>query len=100
MAGIFGPDLRVQPQPQAYTRLGERLYLFQNLDGSGFSAELPVDEDGIVLDYPALFRRVTHWTGKRTRVAVLLRGLSPRLSLWRTKTRFAGQTGQIVRSDK
>ena len=55
----LSPDLRVQPQPQAYTRLGERLYLFQNLDGSGFSAELPVDEDGIVLDYPALFRRVT-----------------------------------------
>jgi hypothetical protein len=59
MAWICGPDLRVQPQTQAYTRLGERLYLFQNLDGSGFSAELPVDEDGIVLDYPALFRRVT-----------------------------------------
>lgn len=29
-----------------------------NLDGSGFTAELPVDEDGIVLDYPDLFRRV------------------------------------------
>jgi hypothetical protein len=58
MAWIFGPELRVEPQPQAYTRLGERLYLFEKLDGSGFSAELPVDEDGIVLDYPALFRRV------------------------------------------
>ena len=52
-------ELRVEPQPQAYTRLGERLYLFENLDGGGFSAELPVDEDGIVLDYPALFRRVS-----------------------------------------
>lgn len=59
MAWIFGPELRVEPQPQAYTRLGERLYLFENLDGGGFSAELPVDEDGIVLDYPALFRRVS-----------------------------------------
>jgi hypothetical protein len=59
MAWIFGPDLRVQPQPQAYTRLGERLYLLQNLDGSGFSVELPVDEDGLVMDYPGLFRRVT-----------------------------------------
>lgn len=27
-------------------------------DGSDFRAELPVDEDGIVLDYPELFRRV------------------------------------------
>jgi uncharacterized protein len=58
MAWIFAPALTVQPQPQAYTRLADRLYLFENLDGSGFRAELPVDEDGIVLDYPDLFRRV------------------------------------------
>jgi len=58
MAWIFAPDLTVHPQPQAYTRLAERLYVFENLDGSGFRAELPVDEDGIVLDYPDLFLRV------------------------------------------
>jgi hypothetical protein len=58
MAWVFAPDLTVQPQPQAYTRLADRLYRFENLDGSGFRAELPVDEDGIVLDYPDLFRRV------------------------------------------
>ena len=58
MVWIFAPDLTVHPQPQAYTRLAERLYVFENLDGSGFRAELPVDEDGIVLDYPNLFRRV------------------------------------------
>jgi hypothetical protein len=39
--------------------MADRLYLFENLDGSGFRAELPVDEDCIVLDYPDLFRRVT-----------------------------------------
>jgi hypothetical protein len=54
---IFAPDLTIHPQPQAYTRLADRLYLFENLDGSGFRAELPVDADGIVLDYPDLFRR-------------------------------------------
>jgi hypothetical protein len=58
MAWIFAPDLTVRPQPQAYTRLADRTYLFENLDGSGFRAELPVDEEGIVLDYPDLFRRV------------------------------------------
>ena len=58
MAWVFAPDLTVRPQPQAYTRLADWLYLFESLDGSGFSAELPVDEDGIVLDYPGLFRRV------------------------------------------
>jgi hypothetical protein len=58
MAWIFAPELTVHSQPQAYTRLAERLYLFENLDGSGFKADLPVDEDGIVLDYPDFFRRV------------------------------------------
>jgi hypothetical protein len=50
--------LTVRPQRQAYMRLSERLYLFESLDGSGFKAELPVDEDGFVLDYPQLFQRV------------------------------------------
>jgi hypothetical protein len=58
MAWIFAPDLTVTPQPQAYTRLADRLYLFENLDDTGFRAQLSVDEDGIVLDYPDLFRRV------------------------------------------
>jgi hypothetical protein len=58
MAWVFAPDLTVRPQPQAYTRLADRLYLFESLDGSGFSVELPVDEDGIVLDYPGMFRRL------------------------------------------
>jgi hypothetical protein len=58
MAWISAPAMTLQPQRQAYTRLADRLYLFENLDGSGFKAELPVDEDLIVLDYPDLFRRV------------------------------------------
>jgi hypothetical protein len=59
MAWVYAPDLTVRPQPQAYTRLADRLYLFESLDGSNFQVELPVDEDGIVLDYPDLFRRVS-----------------------------------------
>lgn len=58
MAWVSAPELSVRAQPQAYTRLADRLYLFENLDGSGFRAELPVDDDGIVLDYPGLFRRI------------------------------------------
>jgi hypothetical protein len=58
MAWVFAPDLTVRPQAQAYTRLAVRLYLFENLDGSGFQAELPVDDDGVVIDYAGLFRRV------------------------------------------
>lgn len=57
MAWVSAPELTVRPRRQAYTRLADRLYLFESLDGD-FSAELPVDEDRIVLDYPGLFRRV------------------------------------------
>ena len=66
MAWILAPQLTVRAQPQAYTRLADRLYRFENLDGSGFTAELPVDEDGVVLDYPALFRRVPEDAAART----------------------------------
>jgi len=44
---------------QRYTCLqSRRLYRFEAVDGS-FSADLPVDEDGFVLDYPTLFKRVS-----------------------------------------
>ena len=36
MAWIFGPTLTVAAETQAYTRLAHRVYLFENLDGSGF----------------------------------------------------------------
>ncbi len=58
MAWVSAPSLTVEAKPQAYTRLEDRLYLFESLDGSGFTAMLPVDGDGVVLDYPELFRRV------------------------------------------
>jgi hypothetical protein len=42
---------------QRYTCLRPRsLYRFEAVDGS-FAADLPVDKDGFVLDYPTLFRR-------------------------------------------
>lgn len=58
MAWVAAPALTVQAQPQAYTRLADRLYRFESLDGSGFEVALPVDEDGVVLDYPGLFKRI------------------------------------------
>ena len=58
MAWVSAPDLTVVAKPQAYTRLKERLYLFESLDETGFKATLPVDEDGFVTDYPELFRRI------------------------------------------
>lgn len=55
-----GTDLQPWPEPQRYTCLekgdGGGLYRYLSLDG-GFTADLPVDVDGLVLDYPELFRR-------------------------------------------
>jgi hypothetical protein len=58
MAWIDGTTLTVEAKPQAYSRLEERLYLFESLDGSSFQAQLPVDDHGLVLDYPDLFQRI------------------------------------------
>ena len=66
MAWVSAPGLTVRPMRQGYTRLADRRYLYENLDGSGFRAELPVDEDGVVLDYEGVFRRVpTAGAGRR-----------------------------------
>jgi hypothetical protein len=58
MAWVSAFDMTVRAQPQAYTRLEEHLYRFENLDGSGFHADLRVDDQGLVIDYPGLFRRI------------------------------------------
>lgn len=54
---LAAPALTVTVERQAYTRLAERLYMYENVD-SGYRAALPVDGEGVVLDYPGLFRRL------------------------------------------
>ena len=67
MAYIAIPQMQVKVTEQRYTCLdvtptGGR-YRFESLkDGTSlFTAELLVDEDGLVLAYPGLFRRVGNW---------------------------------------
>lgn len=55
---IQAPALDVRVMRQAYTRLDERHLLYQNLDGDGFHAVLRLGDDGLVEDYPGLFRRL------------------------------------------
>jgi hypothetical protein len=61
VAYFEGTELQAWPEPQRYTCLeksdGGGLYRYLSLDG-GFTADLPVDADGLVLDYPGLFKRV------------------------------------------
>ena len=58
------PELTIEPAEQRYTCLEKSptagLYRYESLDSS-FRADLPVDDDGLVLDYPGLFRRVGSW---------------------------------------
>ena len=64
VAYIGVPDLRLTADPQRYTCLAARpdggLYRFQSRDGD-FTADLSVDADGLVIEYPTLFRRI--WSG-------------------------------------
>jgi uncharacterized protein len=53
------PSLNAEPGRQRYTALeAGSLYRFESLD-SGFTADLPVDEQGFIADYPGLFKRLT-----------------------------------------
>jgi hypothetical protein len=60
VAYIRVPELLVGLERQRYGCLGVQadggLYRFEALP-SGFTANLPVDSDGLVIDYPRLFRR-------------------------------------------
>ena len=67
VAYITVPQLQVTPEKQRYTCLeaapGRGLYRYESIEhgASVFTAELPVDGNGLVLDYPGLFRRVAMW---------------------------------------
>jgi hypothetical protein len=61
VAWVQFPDLSVTPSPQRYTCLERRAdggtYRFVAVH-DGFTADLPVDADGFVLDYGDLWRRI------------------------------------------
>jgi len=56
VAYVLVPEFSLRAAPQRYTRLGDQAWRFESLD-SGFTADLTVDDDGLVIDYPGLFRR-------------------------------------------
>lgn len=56
-AWVLLPHLTVQVLPQRYTRLAQDRYRYESLD-SGFTAELQVDDLGLVVNYPGWCERV------------------------------------------
>ena len=67
MVYIAVPQMLIEVTQQRYTCLevtpSGGLYRFESLDDgvTSFTADLPVDHDQLVLDYPELFRRVGTW---------------------------------------
>jgi hypothetical protein len=57
VAYVSFPDLTVTSDPQRYTCIDRRRYRFEAL-ASGFVREIDVDDDGLVVHYLDLFRRV------------------------------------------
>lgn len=55
-AWVRFPELEVRPLVQRYTRLGEHTYRYES--DTGFSAELTVDDLGLVISYPQGWERV------------------------------------------
>jgi hypothetical protein len=56
-AWVRFPALTVSPLRQRYTRLAENRYRYDSLE-SGFTAELVVDEHGLVVEYGNIWRRI------------------------------------------
>jgi hypothetical protein len=51
------PTQNFNPSKQRYTNLGNGIYKYESL-ASGFTANLKVDSEGIVLNYPGIWHRV------------------------------------------
>jgi hypothetical protein len=55
-AWIKFPDLEIQPLSQRYTRIAKNIYRYES--DSGFSAEIGVDDLGLVVTYPGGWERI------------------------------------------
>ncbi len=67
MALVGMPSLAVERSPQVYSSLGDGLRLGHEVDFAtgdrGFTARFEVDDDGLLLDYPDLARRLRATAG-------------------------------------
>ena len=56
-AWIRFPELAIEPLPQRYVRTGENLYRYSS-SGGAFTADIEVDDLGLVVRYPPSWERV------------------------------------------
>jgi uncharacterized protein len=62
MAWVSVPDLTMHASSQRYVPLGDGVVHFESLDGP-FTADIVFDDDGIVVDYPGIARRLSSPSG-------------------------------------
>ncbi|MFZ0863617.1 MAG: putative glycolipid-binding domain-containing protein [Candidatus Sulfotelmatobacter sp.] len=58
-AWVKFPELEIQPLSQRYTRLAQDTY--RDESNTGFSAEITVDDLGLVTAYPGGWERIASW---------------------------------------
>jgi uncharacterized protein len=58
-AWVKFPELTVQPLSQRYTRVGKDTYRYES--NTGFSAEIAVDDLGLVINYPSSWERIAEY---------------------------------------
>jgi hypothetical protein len=51
------PSMAVEPMQQRYTRVSDNLYRYESV-ADGFTADLVLDAEGLVITYPGLVRRM------------------------------------------
>jgi uncharacterized protein len=56
-AWVRFPELTLEPLPQEYRRLADRRYLYSSRGGA-FTAELEIDENGVVHDYEGIWKEI------------------------------------------
>jgi hypothetical protein len=54
---ILAPGFSISTDRQRYTCLGENRYRYDSVD-TDFTREIEVDANGLIIDYPGLFRRI------------------------------------------
>lgn len=52
------PDFSTRKVQQYYSRRNAKTYRYQDIETPDFAADITVDTDGLVVDYPQLFKRV------------------------------------------
>ena len=76
------PGALIERLPQRYARTGPRAYRYESRGGA-FTADLTVDDHGLVVRYAHIWERIGHWRSDAHGIAVGSTGRRPPSRGWR-----------------